>query len=410
LDSGTDASTVERGTVFSNVSTVDDDMSEWLHQRQRRDLKLFNSGRWSDCQYPIKTEAACEKACSIALKRVGESLYRARVINQRLNTWPSNCWVYKSSRRTNYCYWNPQKSSKSSTDRCTAQARCVCNSGPSPTVAPTVAPTKYPTEHPCVSGNHACDKTDKGVCNIDNSEYGYACACKKGYKCQPACDIVGHYCEEETKAPTSSSPTQAPTESPTMSPTISPTLSPTVSPTTSLPTVTPTTSVPTVTPTDLPSTTYPSISPSTSNPTTSPTLFPSVVPTLSPTVAPSAQAFFESSMNQAFVGAGAAGFVLIVIIVVLVVYVLNLTKTTNDEIERYRGPPGEMTHIDKQTVSFENPMYDDAAEAQDGIYDSPAFINETDAPGYMEVEAEESDDTDLDDMDGEESEHSRDSD
>jgi len=115
-------------------------------------------------------------------------------------------------------------------------------------------------------------------------------------------------------------------------------------------------------------------------------------------------------MNQAFVGAGAAGFVLIVIIVVLVVYVLNLTKTTNDEIERYRGPPGEMTHIDKQTVSFENPMYDDAAEAQDGIYDSPAFVNETEAPGYMEVEAEESDDTDLDDMDAEESEDSRDSD
>ena len=111
-------------------------------------------------------------------------------------------------------------------------------------------------------------------------------------------------------------------------------------------------------------------------------------------------------MNQAFVGAGAAGFLVIVIIVVLVVYALNLTKT--------RGPPGEKTHIDKQIVSFENPMYSenpmhDAAEAQDDSYDSPAFINETEAPGYMDVEAEESDDTDLDDMDAEESEDSRDS-
>jgi len=109
-------------------------------------------------------------------------------------------------------------------------------------------------------------------------------------------------------------------------------------------------------------------------------------------------------MNQGLVGAGGFGVLLIVVVVVLVLYVIKLNKTTNNEIDRYRGPPGEMTHIDKNTVSFENPMYDD--DDTHGIYDSPAFINENEAVGYMDVEAEESDDTDLDDMDVEESEDS----
>jgi len=177
LDSREDVSTVERGTVLSNTSTVDNDMSEWLHQRQRRDT-LLNTGRWSDCSYPV-TKDTCQKNCVTGLRKVGRTLTSSAMRTFSSASWPSNCWVYTSGN-SKYCYWNTRKSSKATRDRCTNQAQCVCHGEKPTTISPTAMPTKYPTEHPCNAGDHVCDKTDNGVCNIViNSKLGYVCACKK---------------------------------------------------------------------------------------------------------------------------------------------------------------------------------------------------------------------------------------
>merc|ERR1711937_747824 len=130
------------------------------------------------------------------------------------------------------------------------------------------------------------------------------------------------------------------------------------------------------------------ISAKTVPPTTSPTTFPTANPTASPIEAP--LGMLEGANGIMIYGGAGGGLLLIILIIVIACL---MTRKSN-------GTPAKPEEA-RNVVAFENPMYDDPAQAgvgvapganDPGLYDEPTFNQDADKENPMYQSQEIADD------------------